>query len=194
MSVLSKGWRQTTIGSIATIETGSTPPKKHAHFYGGNKPFYKPGDLDRGRYADAAEEYVTTEGAEAGRLMPPGTVVVTCIGNLGKTAILQRKAIANQQINAILPTDAATPEFLFYWVKTIKQWLEENSSATTVTILNKGRFSNAPIALPPPREQRRIVAKLDSLTTRTARAREELGRIPRLIQKYREAILSAAQW
>ena len=41
-------------------------------------------------------------------------------------------------------------------------------------------------------EQRRIVTKLDSLTGRTARAREELGRIPRLIQKYRAAILSAA--
>ena len=41
-------------------------------------------------------------------------------------------------------------------------------------------------------EQRRIVAKLDSLTGRTARARDEMGRIPKLIQKYREAILSAA--
>ena len=32
--------------------------------------------------------------------------------------------------------------------------------------------------------------KLDSLTGRTARAQEQLGRIPKLIQKYREAILS----
>jgi type I restriction enzyme S subunit len=43
------------------------------------------------------------------------------------------------------------------------------------------------IELPSLPEQRRIVAKLDS-----PRAREELGRIPRLIQTYREAILSAA--
>jgi type I restriction enzyme, S subunit len=133
-----------------------------------------------------------SEGSKAGRLLPPGTVLVTCIGNLGKTAIVRRNAIANQQINAILPTKAASPEFLFYWVKTIKQWLEENSSATTVTIINKRRFSNAPIALPPPPEQRQIVAKLDSLTGRTARAGEDLEKIPRLIQKYREAILAAA--
>ena len=52
--------------------------------------------------------------------------------------------------------------------------------------------SSSRIAVPPFIEQRRIVAKLDSLTGRTARARDELGRIPKLIQKYREAILAAA--
>jgi type I restriction enzyme, S subunit len=52
--------------------------------------------------------------------------------------------------------------------------------------------SNIAVAIAPGPEQRRIVAKLDSLTGRTARAREQLGRIPKLIQKYREAILSAA--
>jgi len=41
-------------------------------------------------------------------------------------------------------------------------------------------------------EQRRIVGKLDNLTGRTARARDELGRIPTLVQKYRDAILAKA--
>jgi len=44
--------------------------------------------------------------------------------------------------------------------------------------------------LPPLPEQRRIVVKLDSLTGRTARAQEQLGRIPKLIQKYREEMRS----
>jgi type I restriction enzyme, S subunit len=48
------------------------------------------------------------------------------------------------------------------------------------------------VPIPPLLEQRKIVAKLDSLTGRTARAQEQLGRIPKLIQKYREAILAAA--
>lgn len=48
------------------------------------------------------------------------------------------------------------------------------------------------IPVPPLPEQNRIVAKLNSLTGSTGRAREQLGRIPRLISKYREAILSKA--
>ena len=48
------------------------------------------------------------------------------------------------------------------------------------------------IPLPPAAEQRRIVTKLDSLAGHTARAQEQLGRIPNLIQRYRDAILAAA--
>lgn len=41
-------------------------------------------------------------------------------------------------------------------------------------------------------EQRRIVAKIDSLTTRTARARADLDRIPRLIARYKSRLLALA--
>jgi type I restriction enzyme S subunit len=46
--------------------------------------------------------------------------------------------------------------------------------------------------LPPFPEQRRIVAKLDSLCSRTKAARDELVRIPLLIEHYKQAILEKA--
>ena len=48
------------------------------------------------------------------------------------------------------------------------------------------------IPLAPLREQRRIVAKLDSLSARSSRARHELDCIPRLIESYKQAILAKA--
>lgn len=54
------------------------------------------------------------------------------------------------------------------------------------------QISTFEFGLPPLAEQRRIVAKLDSLFARTHRAREELARIPTLIKHYKEAILAAA--
>lgn len=63
---------------------------------------------------------------------------------------------------------------------------------TTRAKLTQAGMARVSIPLPPPPQQRRIVAKLDSFTDRTGRAREQLGRTPRLIQKYREAILAAA--
>jgi type I restriction enzyme, S subunit len=192
MSEVPTGWVKAKIGAIARIETGSTPPKKNASHYGRDICFFKPGDLDSGGLLEFSEDMVTTKGAAAGRLLPPNTVLVTCIGNLGKSGIISAPSICNQQINAILPTPVASPWFIYYWTRTIGSWLEENSSATTISIINKGRFSQAPISIPPLPEQHRIVTKLDSMTGRTARAREQLGRIPRLIQKYRDAILAAA--
>jgi len=49
-----------------------------------------------------------------------------------------------------------------------------------------------PLGLPPISEQRRIVAKLDNLFKRSKSAREELARIPRFVERYKQAILAAA--
>jgi type I restriction enzyme S subunit len=48
------------------------------------------------------------------------------------------------------------------------------------------------LPVPPTNEQRRIVAKLDRLFARTSRARAELGHIPQLIERYKQAILRKA--
>jgi type I restriction enzyme S subunit len=48
------------------------------------------------------------------------------------------------------------------------------------------------IPLPPLAEQARIVAKADNLLARSKNAREELVRIPRLVERYKQAVLAAA--
>jgi type I restriction enzyme, S subunit len=54
-------------------------------------------------------------------------------------------------------------------------------------LLSKLRFPIAPLP-----EQRRIVAKIDSLSAKSKRARDQLDHIPRLVEKYKQAILAAA--
>lgn len=53
-------------------------------------------------------------------------------------------------------------------------------------------IKDALIPLPPVPEQRRIIAKLDNLFRHSKSAREELARIPRLVERYKQAILAAA--
>jgi type I restriction enzyme S subunit len=63
---------------------------------------------------------------------------------------------------------------------------------TTRLKLTQGGLQQAQIALPPLPEQRRIVTKLDSLSAKSRRARDNLDHIPRLVEKYKQAILAAA--
>jgi type I restriction enzyme, S subunit len=46
--------------------------------------------------------------------------------------------------------------------------------------------------LPPVKEQHRIVAKIDSVSAKSKRARDQLDHVPRLVEKYKEAIIAAA--
>jgi len=93
---------------------------------------------------------------------------------------------------SLIPSRDYCPEYLRYYLVSAKEYAESLASGTTFKELSATRMANLAIPVPPLPEQHQIVAKLDSLTGRTVRARENLGRIPRLIQKYREAILSAA--
>ncbi|TXN76618.1 hypothetical protein FV228_00245 [Methylobacterium sp. WL18] len=192
MSTLPEKWSLAAIGDVANIETGSTPPKQKASLYGSGYPFFKPGDLGNTDLIFSSEESVTEEGARTGRLIPANSVLISCIGNLGKSALTGRDSICNQQINAVLPTEAALPRYLLHWSRTIRGWMEENSSATTIRIINKGRFSAAPLPLAPLAEQRRIVSRIDSLSAKSKRARDHLDHVPRLVAAYRQAVLVAA--
>lgn len=49
-----------------------------------------------------------------------------------------------------------------------------------------------PVPLPPLPEQRRIVATIDSLSGKSRRARDHLDHIPRLVERYKQAVLTAA--
>ena len=46
--------------------------------------------------------------------------------------------------------------------------------------------------VPPSPEQRRIIAKIDNLTAKSKRARDHLDHIPRLVEQYKQAVLTAA--
>lgn len=57
---------------------------------------------------------------------------------------------------------------------------------------NKADLEEIEVPLAPLPEQRRIVAKIDSLSAKHGRARDHLDHIPRLVEKYKQAILAAA--
>jgi type I restriction enzyme S subunit len=66
------------------------------------------------------------------------------------------------------------------------------SKGTAQPGANASILSGLVLPLAPLAEQRRIVAKIDSLSAKSQRARDQLDHVPRLVEKYKQAILAAA--
>lgn len=190
-------WPHKPLSEIARVVTGATPPtaEKHALF-GGNVPFVKPTDLDAGYYVDGARETLTDEGAARSRTVPANSTLVTCIGaTISKTGFVRIPCAFNQQINAVVPNPALVDPRWLYWAITspsFRQAIIDNASATTLPIINKGRFQALTLPLPPMNEQRQVVSRLEAAFARADRMEAEAARARALLDRLEAAILAKA--
>lgn len=113
---------------------------------------------------------------------------------LNKILIADQDGYCTTEIIPIKPNIAIDGRYLFYWFKhpEFLGYVGSVSHGIQMPRLGTEAGLKAPLILPPINEQRRIVAKLDSLFSRSSRAREDLERIPKLIERYKQAVLEAA--
>lgn len=190
---LPAGWSYPSLQEVGELVTGSTPPKGRTEFYGGDFPLVKPGEL-LSCIVSSADDTLTDAGAKAADVAPEGSVLVSCIGNLGKVGLAACAVAFNQQINAIIPHNMASSRWVFYAVQTpgFRAQLNSVASATTISIVNKGKFSKLRIPWAPLDEQQRIVAEIEKQFTRLEAGVASLNRVQTALKRYRASVLKGA--
>jgi len=159
-------WPLVQLKDIGNIVTGSTPSKSKPEYFGSDIPFISPSELGKSIYVDKAKQSLTEAGGKVSRLLPKNTVMVCCIGSLGKAAITATQVATNQQINSIIVDETiADPLFVYFYCLTLKPLLEAMAPATTVAIINKTRFSELKMPLPPLSVQKKIAMALEKADT-----------------------------
>jgi type I restriction enzyme S subunit len=97
------------------------------------------------------------------RLLPRYSVIMSCVGQFGLSAILDKEYSCNQQLHCFVPLGTVNPYYVDYLIKNGKEIYENMSSATTIAYLNKTKCDSLPISLPPLEEQKAIVQKVNAL-------------------------------
>lgn len=151
-----------SIGDVATIITGKTPSTEDETNFGGDIPFVTPAELDLNGQIFETPRTLSERGASKMKLVPKNSILVCCIGSLGKIGIAGKPLATNQQINAVVFDELkVSPRFGYYALKLLKPKMEAMAPATTVKIISKSKFSELYMPLPPLEEQKRIAAILD---------------------------------
>lgn len=187
-------WQEKELKDIGEIITGSTPSTKNPAYYGAEIPFIKPTDLNKGRYVTQSAEYLSTEGKKVSRPVRAGSTCVCCIGSIGKCGFLTCDAVTNQQINTISPYDFMNELYVYYWCVNDRftNDLMENSSSTTLSIINKSKMSKLKIPVPSKAEQKALVEILEPVFFQLNLLNEVAGNALLKIHLLKKTILEKA--
>lgn len=198
MNALPKGWVNTTVGEIVNIVSGKTP-KGVADYVknSGEIPWVKVSDMN----TQGNEEFVYASAISFSRkeceklglpILPAGSVIFPKNG--GAIATGKRRVLGKEcsiDLNTMGLTHVSVhPRLLYYWTNQLD--MSALSDGSVVPQINKSDIAPINFYLPPANEQTRIAEKLDNLFTRSRAARQELTAVPRLIERYKQAILFAA--
>lgn len=141
------------LGDIGTIITGNTPKTSDNQNYASSDiSFVKPSDIDDNELTDlhSSEYHISEYARDKARILPPQSILVTCIGIVGKVGINAIECAFNQQINAIIPDSRkCNYRYLAYAIQHEKPKLQSIANAPVVPILNKSQFSDIQVPLPP---------------------------------------------
>jgi type I restriction enzyme S subunit len=160
-------WHSYKIGELGKVITGKTPSTTEPENFGGPYPFITIPDLVQKVYIDTSERTLSEIGASKMKtlLLPPNSVMMSCIATIGKCGITTKPSFTNQQINSVICNpDIVDPLFLYYVFTQIGHQLESAGGGGSVyTNVSKSRFSEISVLLPPLPEQRTIAAVLGAL-------------------------------
>jgi type I restriction enzyme, S subunit len=132
------------------------------------------------------------------RLVAGDIVFARTGATVGKSFLINddpgNAVFASYLIRVRCSPDRLDPRYAALFFQSEDYWnqIREGAAGTGQPNFNGTKLGGLFIPLRPLRDQRRIVSELESLLVRSKSARWELARIPRLVERYKQAILAAA--
>ncbi|WP_080682650.1 restriction endonuclease subunit S [Sorangium cellulosum] len=126
-----------------------------------------------------------------------GEILISLVGTIGRIAVAPSD-LRGANIARALARASIQPPLEAKWVAAwlsgpeMQHRLLMDAREVAQKTLNLGQLRVVPVPVPPVAEQRRIVTQIETLTTKSRRAKEALNAIPALLERFRKSVLAAA--
>jgi type I restriction enzyme, S subunit len=191
-------WRWSPLATIARLESGHTPSRKHPEYWGGSIPWISIQDAreSHGRRIDSTFEHTNDVGIanSSARILPKNTVCLSRTASVGYVVVMGRPMATSQDFVNWVCTDQLNPDFLKYvFIAEGKDLLRFASGSVHQTIYFPAAKAFH-ICHPSAAEQSRIVAILDEafegIATAKVNAEKNLQNARAIFESHLDAVFT----
>ena len=191
IGVLPEDWEVKAVGEVCDF---IVPGRNKPRIFKGDIPWITTPDLEDGRGISKSKLGLFVSRYEAksvgSRVVPTGSVLMSCVGELGIVALVEREIVINQQLHAFLPSKTVDSTFLLNVLQTQKEYMLSIATITAVPYLNKDNCNSIPIPLPQPPEQRAIATVLSDMDAAIAALETRLAKTQSIKQGMMQQLLT----
>lgn len=164
--VIPESWKWARLANVTIFSIGRTPSRSESKYWNSDyMPWVSIADLRANSHIDTTKEKISKEAYEkcfGGVAVPAGSLLYSFKLTIGKMSIIDMDAVHNEAIASFATINPIFTEYLFKALGVIDPTARTNSAVMGKT-LNSATLSLLEIPLPPLGEQKRIVAKVDSI-------------------------------
>ncbi len=162
-----KGWKWTPLSSVAQLESGHTPSRKHPEYWDGGIPWIgiKDATENHGRTLSDTHQHVSILGLEnsSARLLPANTVCLSRTASVGFVVVMGCPMATSQDFVNWVCGPNLEPHYLKYVLLAENEALWRFASGTTHQTIYYPEAKAFHVCLPPLPEQKAIAAILGAL-------------------------------
>ena len=149
------------IGEVFRTTSGGTPSKSRLEYYkNGTIPWLSSGEVNKG-IIYTVKNYITQEGVDnsSAKMVPENSVVIAMYGaTAGQVGLLRIPTTTNQAVCSVLPDSRYIPEYLYYAIKSKKDWMISQCAGGAQPNISQGVIKRMEIVNAPYELQKEFAA------------------------------------
>lgn len=170
------GWEMVAIDGLCDVVNGGTPKTGISEYWDGPHQWITPAEMGKRitPYIDQTKRTITDQGLQnsSARPLPPYSIILSSRAPIGHLVINTKPMATNQGCKGLIPKSRIDHKFLYYYLGSIVDLLNDLGTGTTFKELSGGKLKEVMVPVPPIAEQRRIVAILDEAFEGIATAKD----------------------
>ena len=192
------GGQTKTIGEVCDVVNGGTPKTGVSVYWDGPHRWVTPAEMGKrsSPYIGQTTRTITDEGLQnsSARLLPLHSVILSSRAPIGHLVINTEPMATNQGCKGLIPSDRIDHKFLYYYLTSIVDLLNDLGTGATFKELSGGKLKEVPVPVPPLPEQQRIVGILDqafdAIANANANAKKNLQNARALFESHLQSVFT----